>query len=83
MFAEKGHREATLVEICERANANIAAAKYYFRDKATLYAGAWRMCVIEAPRSKPPGMRLLLRFRHKAEKQTDLIDLQILVSGLK
>jgi len=36
VFAEKGHREATLVEICERANANIAAAKYYFRDKATL-----------------------------------------------
>jgi hypothetical protein len=29
------------------------------------------------------GMRLLLRLRHKAEKQADLIDLQILVSGLK
>jgi len=52
VFAEKGHREATLVEICERANANIAAANHYFRDEATLYAEAWRMCVIEAPRSK-------------------------------
>ncbi len=42
VFAEKGYREATLAEICERAGANIAAANYYFRDKATLYAEAWR-----------------------------------------
>jgi len=42
VFAEKGYREATLAEICERANANIAAVNYYFRDKATLYAEAWR-----------------------------------------
>jgi TetR/AcrR family transcriptional regulator, regulator of cefoperazone and chloramphenicol sensitivity len=42
VFAEKGYREATLAEICERARANIAAANYYFRDKATLYAEAWR-----------------------------------------
>ena len=42
VFAEKGYREATLAEICERAGANIAAVNYYFRDKATLYAEAWR-----------------------------------------
>lgn len=42
VFAEKGYREATLAEICERAGANVAAANYYFRDKATLYAEAWR-----------------------------------------
>jgi TetR/AcrR family transcriptional regulator, regulator of cefoperazone and chloramphenicol sensitivity len=42
VFAEKGYRDATLAEICDRANANIAAANYYFRDKATLYAEAWR-----------------------------------------
>ena len=42
VFAQKGYREATLAEICERASANIAAANYYFRDKATLYAEAWR-----------------------------------------
>jgi TetR/AcrR family transcriptional regulator, regulator of cefoperazone and chloramphenicol sensitivity len=42
VFAEKGYRESTLAEICERAGANIAAANYYFRDKATLYAEAWR-----------------------------------------
>lgn len=42
VFAEKGYREATLSEICERAGANIAAANYYFRDKATLYVEAWR-----------------------------------------
>ena len=43
VFAEKGYRDATIAEICERANANIAAANYYFRDKGTLYIEAWRL----------------------------------------
>ncbi len=43
VFARKGYRDATLAEICERAGANIAAANYYFRDKETLYAQAWRL----------------------------------------
>jgi len=47
VFTEKRHREAMLAKICERENANIAATNYYFRDKATLYAEAWRMCVIQ------------------------------------
>jgi len=61
VFAEKGYREATLAEICERANANIAAANYYFRDKATLYAEAWRRSfqrsleVYPADGDVPPG----------------------------
>lgn len=42
VFAEKGYREATIAEICEQAGANIAAVNYYFRDKETLYAEAWR-----------------------------------------
>ena len=61
VFAEKGFREATLAEICERANANIAAVNYYFRDKATLYAEAWRQSfqrsleVYPADGNVPPG----------------------------
>ncbi len=42
IFAEKGYRDATIAEICERAGANIAAVNYYFRDKETLYTEAWR-----------------------------------------
>jgi AcrR family transcriptional regulator len=36
VFAEKGYREATIAEICEKAGANIAAVNYYFRDKESL-----------------------------------------------
>jgi AcrR family transcriptional regulator len=43
VFAEKGYRDATIAEICEQAGANIAAVNYYFRDKETLYAEAWRL----------------------------------------
>ena len=42
VFAEKGYHEATLAEICRRADANGAAANYYFRSKENLYREAWR-----------------------------------------
>jgi AcrR family transcriptional regulator len=43
VFAEKGYRDTTIAEICKRAKANIAAVNYYFGDKKTLYAEAWRL----------------------------------------
>ncbi|MEN8255821.1 MAG: CerR family C-terminal domain-containing protein, partial [Verrucomicrobiota bacterium] len=42
VFAEKGFRDATVAEICEVANANIAAVNYYFGDKEKLYDEVWR-----------------------------------------
>lgn len=44
VFAEKGFEAATVREICQRADANIAAVNYYFQDKETLYLE----CVREA-----------------------------------
>jgi TetR/AcrR family transcriptional regulator, regulator of cefoperazone and chloramphenicol sensitivity len=37
IFAEKGYRAATVAEICQRAEANIAAVNYHFGSKEILY----------------------------------------------
>ena len=42
LFAEKGFRDTTVHEICEQANANIAAVNYYFGSKENLYDAGWR-----------------------------------------
>jgi AcrR family transcriptional regulator len=38
VFAHKGFRNATIRDICQRAQANLAAVNYYFGDKGRLYA---------------------------------------------
>lgn len=40
LFAEKGYRDTTVHEICEKANANIAAVNYYFGSKDELFVAA-------------------------------------------
>lgn len=42
IFAEKGFRDATVAEICDAADANIAAVNYHFGDKEKLYDEVWR-----------------------------------------
>jgi len=41
IFADKGYRDATVAEICEAADANIASVNYHFGDKETLYDAVW------------------------------------------
>jgi len=54
VFAAKGFRYATVAEICERAEANIAAVNYHFGDKETLYRQAWQMSFQESMEKYPP-----------------------------
>lgn len=41
LFAEKGYKAASTRDICEAAEANISAIRYYFGDKAGLYRAAF------------------------------------------
>lgn len=78
VFAECGFREATVREICSRANVNVASVNYYFRSKEALYAQALAFAFREANRlypldaildkGLPPERRLTLfisNFLHK------------------
>lgn len=54
IFAEKGFRDATIVEISKRAATNVAAVNYHFGNKETLYREAWRQSFRDSIRSHPP-----------------------------
>jgi AcrR family transcriptional regulator len=54
IFAEKGFQEATIAEICEQAQTNIASVNYHFRDKETLYLESWRFAFTHELMRYPP-----------------------------
>ncbi len=49
VFAERGYQEATVRQICERANANLALVNYYFGDKLELYTQVLRFSLQPEP----------------------------------
>ena len=54
IFADKGFQEATIAEICERAETNIASVNYHFRDKENLYLESWRYAFKNELKIYPP-----------------------------
>lgn len=58
IFSQKGFRDATIAEICERAGTNIAAVNYHFNNKETLYIEAWRYAFQESVKAHPPDGEL-------------------------
>lgn len=53
IFAEKGYQDATIAEICEQAQTNIASVNYHFHDKENLYLEAWRHAFQEDLKAHP------------------------------
>lgn len=53
VFIEKGFRDATVAEICSRAEANISAVNYHFGSKEALYQEAWRHSFTESLKAYP------------------------------
>jgi len=54
VFIEKGFRDATVAEICSRAEANVSAINYHFGSKEALYQEAWRHSFKESIKAYPP-----------------------------
>jgi len=53
IFADKGYQDATIAEICEQAETNIASVNYHFGDKENLYLEAWRYAFQQDLRNHP------------------------------
>jgi AcrR family transcriptional regulator len=58
IFAEYGYRAATVRQICEKADANIAAVNYHFRDKEGLYLAVLRSVPDAHAEKYPPNSGL-------------------------
>jgi AcrR family transcriptional regulator len=58
IFAEQGFRNATVREICDRAQANIAAVNYHFGDKESLYIAVVQYAHSYALQKFPPDLAL-------------------------
>jgi TetR/AcrR family transcriptional regulator, regulator of cefoperazone and chloramphenicol sensitivity len=58
VFAERGFRAATVRDICQRAQANVAAVNYYFGDKERLYIAVLKYAFSSGLQKHPPLLRL-------------------------
>ena len=54
VFAARGFHNATIAQICRKAEANISAANYHFGNKESLYVESWRFAFQRSLRAYPP-----------------------------
>jgi TetR/AcrR family transcriptional regulator, regulator of cefoperazone and chloramphenicol sensitivity len=58
VFAARGFRAATVRDICQRAQANVAAVNYYFGDKEHLYTAVLKYAFSSSLQKYPPLLAL-------------------------
>ncbi|GBC63685.1 DUF1956 domain-containing protein [Desulfonema ishimotonii] len=56
IFGQKGYKASTIRQICEKADANVAAVNYHFRDKKGLYQAVIEHLFASGFRAYPPDM---------------------------
>ena len=54
VFAEKGFRDTTILDICDEAESNVASVNYYFGSKEDLYAEVWKTSHQKTLEKYPP-----------------------------
>jgi len=54
VFGQKGFWNATVEDICKKANANVAAINYHFGNKENLYVEAWKYSFEKSMIRHPP-----------------------------
>jgi AcrR family transcriptional regulator len=54
VFAEKGFRDTTVLDICDEAQSNVASVNYYFGSKEDLYAEVWKTAHQKTLEKYPP-----------------------------
>jgi AcrR family transcriptional regulator len=83
VFAEQGFQKATVRDICKRANANVAAVNYHFRDKGGLYTAVLQYAHQCACEKYPPqlGLRGNATLEHRLQAFVRSLLLRIFDEG--
>lgn len=56
LFSRQGYQDTTTQQICEAAEANIAAVHYHFQSKENLYREVWRQLCTDADQRWEEGL---------------------------
>lgn len=81
LFAAHGFKNVTVRDICNEAQANIAAVNYYFRDKQGLYEQVFKYVVAETMQRTEAELQARANVHEQPEEKLRLY-IQVFLNGL-